>query len=87
MSQQRDSKPKRAILVSTITGERAIRVSLDDVVSDTQTPRGWSQREHITSKEFSRESLRKMEFDDKELADFGHYILARLSAFLDRGEG
>lgn len=87
MSPQRDGKPKRAILVSTVPGEHSIRVSLDDVVSEAQVPRGWSQREHITSKEFSRESLKKMEFDDKELADFGHYILARLSAFIDRGEG
>jgi hypothetical protein len=72
--------------VSAVLGGDSVKISLDDAVSDEHAPRRWVQSEHVTSKEISRDSFEKCELSEKELADLGHYILARLGAFLERDE-
>lgn len=63
-----------------------LRISLDDVVCEIENTDTWIKKEHVTSKPVAADSFDKMQFDEKELADFGYYILARLSAFIKRRE-
>jgi len=87
MSDLKREKPKRAVLVSISVEDDGLRLSLDDAQRqgsiDADT---WKQREHYTSKIISEKSLDEMSFEEKELADFGHAILARLYAFKSCGE-
>lgn len=78
------TKSKRAVLVSVERDGQDMRIRLDDAVCKTE--KVWSQQEHVTNKLVSAKSFESMEFDEKELADFGHYILARLYAFIKRNE-
>lgn len=80
-------KNKRAVLVSLVTHKGELRLSLDDVESQGGSPAAWKQRDHYTSKPISEAELEELTLDDKELADFGYYILARLHAFKKSGEG
>jgi hypothetical protein len=77
---------RRAVLVSVTKSDQGLRISIDDAVSDEGSAKSWMQREHVTNKLMTAEAFEKMEFDEKELANFGHYILARLGAFLKRNE-
>ena len=76
---------KRAVLVSVIHDDQGMHLRLDDVVQTGQ-PKSWEQDVYITSKPITEEQLDKLGFDEKEMADFGHYILARLRAFLKQRE-
>lgn len=79
------SKPKRAVLVSLETESGGLRIMLDDVMCEL--PAGtWVQKEHFTNKLVPEDAFERMAFDEKELADFGYTILARLSAFVKRNE-
>ena len=64
----------------------SLAISLDDVEQRVGDRRVWQQREHFTHKILEKKTFDPMAFDDKELADFGYYILARLSAFQELGE-
>ncbi|MFO1515980.1 MAG: hypothetical protein U1F22_03530 [Lysobacterales bacterium] len=77
-------RPPRAVLVTITREDGGLRLSLDDV--ERQAPDAWVQREHYTSKLIEEKSLDEMSFDEKELADFGHHILARLYAFKSGNE-
>lgn len=79
-------KVRRAVLVSVIDGGEFIEISMDDVTKDVGTDKRWTQREHITRKKLSRASLENVKLSETELADIGHYLLSRLSAFLQRKE-
>lgn len=59
---------------------------MDDLEEFPGQPRSWQQREPITLKEIDEKRFDRMEFDEKDLADFGYYILARLHAFRSMGE-
>lgn len=80
------NKSRRAVLVSVEKDGEDLRIRLDDVVCDPGSTKHWVQKEHVTNKPVPGNAFEKMAFDDKELADFGHYILARLSAFIKRNE-
>jgi hypothetical protein len=84
MSEQKHTR--RAVLVSVERDGAHMRISLDDVVCDAAAPMNWERKEHVTNKSVAHDAFEKMEFDEKELADFGNYILARLSAFVKRKE-
>jgi hypothetical protein len=86
MSDAKKPKPRRAVLVSVTKQGDEFRLSLDDVECQRSAPTLWKQRDHVTSKEISERAIEELEFDEKELADIGHYILARLHAFKSRGE-
>ena len=81
-----DEKAKRAVLVSLVKHQGVLRLSLDDAESQSGTPATWKQCEHYTSKPITEAELADLKFDEKELADFGYHILARLYAFKKRGE-
>lgn len=74
---------KRAVLVSFVTKEDGTHLSLDDVVCSDAAKKIWREDLYYTSKPLTVEDLRKLEFDEKELADFGYHILARLAAFAE----
>ncbi len=74
------------MLVSVKREGEAFRISLDDAIREVESDRSWIQSEHVTNKPFAVDAFEKMEFDEKELANFGYYILARLSAFVKRSE-
>jgi hypothetical protein len=87
MSPLRDNSERRAVLVSLSKEDDGIRICLDDVQQQSRTALGeWTQREPYTSKLISEEALEELTFDEKELADFGYAIIARLYAFKLRGE-
>jgi hypothetical protein len=80
-----DHKSKRAVLVSLEKDDSGIRIRLDDVETGFAVGT-WLQREHFTNKLVPDDAFETMAFDDKQLADFGYSILARLSAFVKRNE-
>lgn len=59
---------------------------IDDVVCNLSSKGSWTQKEHVTNKLVAGDAFQKMEFSDRELADFGHYILTRFGAFIKRHE-
>ncbi len=74
------SDERRAVLVSLDQSEGTVRLRLDDVVADGSAGR-WRQDVHVTHKSYERKVIENIELSDKELAEFGYYILARLNAF------
>jgi DUF971 family protein len=79
-------KKKRAVIVSLEkVGNRAVRISLDDIVQSNDTTL-WAKDVLYTCKEYDSEVFENLEFDDKELADFGYSIIARLYTFFKDGE-
>lgn len=87
MSQEDNAYERRAVLVSITKEDGGLRLCLDDAKQKSHTDHGvWIQREHYTSKIISEDVFDSLSFDDKELADFGYAILARLHAFKSRGE-
>lgn len=66
--------------------EARLLLSLDDLEELQQPSKTWRQREPFTFKEIDEMKFDRLEFEEKELADFGYYILARLRAFKSRGE-
>jgi len=86
VAEQKRTHSNRAILVSIFREGDGFRVSLDDAVRDANEEALWRRVEHVTNKPMSANNIERMEFAESEFADFGHYILARLSAFVQRGE-
>jgi hypothetical protein len=87
MSDMKSTKHKRAVLVSISLTDDGLHLSLDDVQrQDSNNSGAWIEREHYTSKVISEKVLDDMSFEEKELADFGYAILARLYAFKARKE-
>ncbi len=79
-------KRRQAVLVSiTKEGDEFI-LRLDDVEHQGGQPMTWLQMEHFTSKLIPGRFFEELEFDEKDLADFGYSILARLHAFKSCGE-
>jgi hypothetical protein len=79
-------KKKRAVIVSLEKVENGVvRISLDDLVQSNDAAL-WAKDILYTSKEYDSEVFENLEFDDKELADFGYSIIARLYAFYKGGE-
>ncbi|HEU5398365.1 MAG TPA: hypothetical protein VFV77_03725 [Gammaproteobacteria bacterium] len=79
-------KPKRAVLVYFADGKDGSELRLDDVVLQPGQTDIWRKDVLFTSKPMSREELEKLEFSEKELANFGFNVFARLRAFLKGGE-
>ncbi|MBB1060045.1 hypothetical protein [Marilutibacter spongiae] len=79
-------KSKRGVLVRLTAQEKGLFLNLDDLEELQSQSKTWQQREPFTVKEIDEQKFERMEFDEKELADFGYYILARLHAFRSMGE-
>lgn len=84
--QNTNKSPSRAVLISVVREGSGFRVSLDDAVRDVAAPKLWRQAEHVTNQFVAAPSIENVQLTETELADFGHYIFARLSAFVARGE-
>ena len=77
---------KRAVLVRMTLEDGKTFIRLDDAEGNGMDASLWKRVEFVTRKELDPGQLEEMEFDDKELAAFGYYILARLGAFRAMGE-
>lgn len=77
---------KRAVLVSFAVKDGVTHLSLDDAQCVDGDGKSWQRDVHYTSKPLTVEELQSLQFDEKELADFGYHILARLYAFSKRNE-
>lgn len=77
---------RRAVLVSVAKEGAGFRISLDDVKCQDKASGQWVVDVHYTNKLIPAEAIELLEFDEKELADFGCAILARLYAFNQQNE-
>jgi len=58
-----------------------LRLTVDDVeMNGVEAGAGWKHRVFVTHKDYDEMELRKIEFPEKELVDFGYFVLARLLA-------
>jgi len=72
---------KRAVMVSVDrVDDGVIRISLDDLIQSGPIA-GWRKDVPYTHKEYDEKDFESLKFDEKELADFGYSIIARLHAF------
>lgn len=75
---------KKAIIVRLTKEESGkFRVNLDDLVQGSNN--NWMEDAPYTFKDYDKANFEELEFDEKELADFGYSILARLYAFYKHG--
>jgi len=58
-----------------------IRINLDDVLNTSKSELGkWEHKALVTWKDYDIANFEKLELTEREYADFGHYIMARLVA-------
>ncbi|WP_131721586.1 hypothetical protein [Xanthomonas sp. NCPPB 1128] len=86
MDNSKNVKSRRALLISIIDNNGSLRVDLDDVVNNGGPDEVWKKKEHVTNKDISADDFDGLSFDEKELADFGYFVMARLYAYRSRGE-
>lgn len=77
---------KRAVLVELVLQEGGLALSLHDAVQEDGQSGAWNRAELFTSKLIDEDAFDRLDFDEKGLADFGYYVLARLHAFKAMGE-
>ena len=76
----KSQKPKRALVVRASRSESGkVRVSLDDALQFGEDE--WKFDVHVTANEFDLNDFNSLELSEKVLADFGHYVLARLKTY------
>jgi hypothetical protein len=78
------AKKKHALLVTLRPEGEGFVISLDD--AEVGPDNTLTRSNHVTRKEFSKDQLETSTFDEKELADFGYYVIARLNAYRELGE-
>lgn len=81
MKESEEKMSRRAVLVTLAEDGDRFRINLDDAECREPSSKIWERMVHITNKSFSVEMFENLLFDEKELADFGYYIMARLHAF------
>lgn len=81
-----EKKPIRGVLVSLTSERGGLRLNLHDAVRDGHDPGLWRRAELITFQDMDEKEFVNVEFDEKELADFAYYVLARIHAFKTLGE-
>lgn len=80
-------RSNRGLLVClSVSEEGVVSVTLDDAVKQKGADASWRQDCFVTSKDYPEDVFDDLRFDEKELADFGYYILSRLHAFKQRDE-
>ncbi len=80
-------RPRRGVLVCAAqTDDGSMRITLDDIARKSDDGSHWDLDCFVTSKDHDETRFDELDFDDKELAAFGYYILARLLAFKRRDE-
>jgi len=80
-------RPKRGLLVCAAkSADGSMHITLDDVIRNSDESSRWDMDCFVTSKDYDEKRFDELSFDEKELADFGYYILSRLYAFKQRGD-
>lgn len=80
-------RSKRGVLVCVNKMRNGnIQLTLDDVRRGEPDASTWTLDVFITAKDLSEEQFKELKFDEKELSDFGYYILSRLHAFYEENE-
>ena len=80
-------RSKRGLLICALKSDEGVmRITMDDVVRKDDDGIHWDKASFVTAKDYDERLFDKLKFDEKELADFGYYILSRLHAFKKRGE-
>ena len=83
----KSKRPKRGVLVCAAKSDDGLmRITLDDVARKSDDALCWDMDCFVTSKDYDEKRFDELNFDEKELADFGYYILSRLYAFKQRGD-
>jgi hypothetical protein len=81
------SKQRRGVLVGLQKATAGkLKLTLDDVIQSGDEPSKWNQDVSITFKEYETMTFEQLAFSEKELADFGYMIVARLYAFFKQDE-
>ena len=75
-------KKKRGLVIYSEALTNGIRkITLDDVTRNDNNVTLWNKDCFVTSKNYDEEHFDTLNFSEKELADFGYFILARLYSF------
>ena len=83
----KDNRPRRGLLVCAAkTDDGSMRITLDDVTRKSDAASYWDMDCFVTSKDYDEKRFDNLDFDEKDLANFGYYILSRLYAFKKRGD-
>jgi hypothetical protein len=81
MQKLEDVRGRAGVVCSIRTLEGgALRLFLDDVELTSSSPAGWSHKTFVTRTDYAGGTAELESLSDAELADFGHYVLARLLA-------
>lgn len=79
------TKAKRGVLVRLVQKDGALGIRLDDAAQVEPSSELWKRMDFVTVGDLDESSFDRMEFDEKALADFGYYVLARLRAYKEVG--
>jgi hypothetical protein len=80
-------KSKRGLLISAqLSDSGVISIIMDDIIKNDTNASSWNVDCFVTSQEYDEQKFDDLDFNEKELADFGYYILSRLYAFKQRNE-
>jgi hypothetical protein len=79
-------KNKRSLLVkASVKSDNLINITLTDAI-EGQADNAWREDCIVSTKDYDESNFDNMDFDEKELADFGYFILSRIYAFKKQGE-
>lgn len=75
-------RAKRGLLICWNEGSNGKSdLSIDDIKQSEFSSQKWDLDVFFTSKQYDKDTLKNLDFSEKELADFGYTIIARLYAF------
>lgn len=81
------NKKRRSVIVSLERNSNAeLKIRLDDLIQSDEDANKWIRDVIYTSKSYDVSTFENLDFDEKEMADFGYSIIARLHAFYKGGE-
>ncbi|HOI95805.1 MAG TPA: hypothetical protein PK250_13960 [Syntrophobacter fumaroxidans] len=81
------TKQKRAVMIGLERSANSkLKITMDDLIQISDKPSKWIKDVIITFKEYDDSIFEGLDFTEKDLADFGYSIIARLYAFYKQGE-
>ncbi|WP_150109474.1 hypothetical protein [Syntrophobacter fumaroxidans] len=81
------TKQKRAVMIGLERSANSkLKITMDDLIQISDKPSKWIKDVIITFKEYDDSIFEELDFTEKDLADFGYSIIARLYAFYKQGE-
>jgi len=85
MPESTELRARKGLAISLRPVDRGqIRLIFDDVISDSdQWPQLWHSHVFFTHNDYDTESLRKMNLSEKQFAQIGEAVIARLLATND----